>query len=139
MERGQNVLIEAGGCREITADATTTHDRIDDPDKGDDESLDKIWVGGKVRKEVPSRMSPVCRNKDLLKSAGSQKPYPCRDGRVSKRKLLEEPDEEGLSGAGGRKLDIQLDVQRAAQSIEGSETANPNPECLQDLEKHLIR
>ncbi|KAL6399849.1 putative gag-pol poly protein [Ilyonectria robusta] len=31
-------------------------------------------------------------------------------------------------GAGGRKLDIQLDVQRAAQSVEGPETTNPNPE-----------
>jgi hypothetical protein len=128
MERGQNVFVEAGGCREIAADTTATHDRIDNPDKGDNEGLDKIWVGRKVREEVPSRMSPVCRDKDLLESAGGQKSYPCCDGRVSKRKLLEEPDEEGLSGAGGRKLDIQLDVQRAAQSVEGPETTNPNPE-----------
>lgn len=100
------MLIEAGGCREVAADTATTHDRVDDPDKGDDESLEEVWIRGKIGEEIPPWVSPFSWNEDLLERMGSQQSYSSGDGRIAIGELSEEPDNAIGSTAAGGKSDI---------------------------------
>lgn len=84
-------------------------------------------------------MSPVGRDEDRLEGVGSQEPYPCIEGRIAEGELSKEPHEDIRRIGAGRELDIQLDVQRAAKSIESPEAAKPNPKYRHDLKKYLIK